>query len=120
MSERRTTIITASDAKAVGGTVALAALGLSAGLLAIDHHFSPKGQSAWTKLNSWMHGAHAHGHVTGADAQDLKRLPAYAQQAIQHAIMMETDQSTLTQLADNLQAAGFTSTAAQVRAKVHG
>ncbi len=118
MSERTTTIISKSDAAASAGTVVLASVALGAGLLLVDYVYSPEGHSAWEKIV----GKTKRGHFfTGADAaSEMKRLPAYAQQVVNHAIAAESDQTTLTQLADNLQAAGFAQTAANVRAKVHG
>lgn len=117
----RVTIFSTNDMKKHGSSIALAGLALAGGLLAIDHHFAPKG----TSLASRMFGGakRAMGsHHAGADAATLpsSRLPPYAQQVLAHAIAAETDVTTLSTLADNLQAAGFTQASAQVRAKVHG
>jgi hypothetical protein len=114
-------VFSTNDVKKHGGAIALGGLGLALGLLAIDHHFAPKGSSLATRMFGGAKRAMG-SHHAGADAGslDTARLPPYAQQVLAHALAAEIDQTTLSQLAQNLQAAGFTQAASQVRAKVHG
>jgi len=51
---RRTTIITSSSSGGsdAGGAVMLGALAVVGGLLAIDHHYSKPGQSAFDRLTT--------------------------------------------------------------------
>lgn len=111
------TILSHADVKTAGGTMFVASLALGAGLLAIDHYFAPSGSSLATRLFGRTSAVRV-----GADAASLPstKLPPYAQQVLAQALTAETDSATLSSLADNLQAAGFTQAASQVRAKVHG
>lgn len=115
----RLTIFSTNDMKKHSGALVLGSFALAAGLLALDHHFSPKGRSALDGMKRMVMGGGA--HRVGADAtSDMKHLPAYAQQVIQHAIQSETDHATLAALGDALASAGYGLAAAQVKAKAGG
>src|SRR5271155_5780784 len=108
MATKRTTFITTSNGGGGGtlGAIILGGLALSAGMLAIDHHYSTPGTSAFDKLSAKLklgHGTPPAGppgppHKVGA-APLPQRLPPYVQSVIDKAIATETDHSVLSTLA---------------------
>lgn len=134
MATRKTTFISMTGGDgAAGGTVVLGILGLGVGLLAIDHHFSRPGHSAFDKITRKISKTFsgldhpsppiaAKGYFTGAApwANEISTLPAYAQTVIQKAITTETDTHVRSQLASNLAHAGFPQAASAMRASATG
>lgn len=120
MTTKRATFISMSGGGNGGeiGAIVIGALGLSVGLLAIDHHYSRPGHSAFDQLKRMFSkdGAHKVG-AAALDTKEIAALPAYAQAVIQKALATETDSATLTTLASNLATAGFPNAAAAVKAK---
>lgn len=115
---RKTTIIsTVTDASGGGGMLVLGAMGVAAGILAVDHHYSRRGHSAWDKLKrSVSGGVRTAGDFAGAavaipwaEMKTAKISPAFQQyirQVVEKALTSE-DAQTLQQLAVNLAAAGL-------------
>lgn len=112
----RVTVFSTNDLKKNSGALVVGGLALAAGFFIVDHHFSPKGKSAWDGVMRKVFGGGAH-RVGAEGSSDIKKLPPYAQQVIQHAISSETDANTLKLLAEALSGAGFSQAAAQVKAK---
>jgi hypothetical protein len=127
---RKTTIIstvTGSDGGG-GGVVLLSAVGVALGILAIDHHYAPRGTSAWHGIKrslGFTKDAPSHwwaaGQFAGLDAPWSEMtgkvsvpFQPFLQQVIQKAMTTE-DAATLQQLAANLAAAGLNQIADAVR-----
>jgi hypothetical protein len=115
---RKTTIITTITGGGGGGgtTLVLGAIGVVAGILAIDHHFSKKGTSKFDRLRSgsFFTGFDAPWAELGAQVKS-QPMQDWMKQVIQKAVDTESAQ-TLQQLAANLAAAGLHQIADAVRA----
>ena len=100
----------------IGGSILLGGLVITAGLLAIDHHYSPKGTSA---IDKWKSRFFPGSHVVGAPSS-LASLPPLAEKVVMHALAFEHDAPTLTSLAQNLKAAGYADVAQALLDKAKG
>jgi len=117
---RKTTIITSiTGSGGGGGAVVLGAVGVVAGLLAVDHYYSRRGQSAFDRLTR---GFRTSGYFTGFDGPWNEMtgkisvpMQSWVKQVVSKAVDSESG-ATLQQLAANLAAAGLNQLADAVRA----